>query len=897
MMGRLLQTCIPGSVSWTNLFFVYVVVVCTNVSSSSLPEVLRIGVLYDDIQTFDDEQLLLRILDRANWNATEARGAPSGTQFPRAAKLDLAFRKISPKDAFHSAKQVCKLLEQGLLALIGPRHPTTASLAKTACARHRVPHIYLHRELLGRGPPPDSASFTVTPSPEELGLAIRDLVVAQQWRHFTLVYEKPEALIRLQGILELQSPETGLPVSVTLRIIPPDHDLKPVLRDIAKAGESNLLLDVAARRLEELLKYAQKIGIVTEYHNYIVSTLDLHTVDLSDFRHSRTNLTGFELLERELWEQDPGVTREAYASMGIYPVFLRTRPTRKPLNVDSALAQDALEMLLQATKFLARTKSLGWPASVRCHSNPLGKTWVQARALIEAVKNLRFSGLSGPVFLDPFGRRYNLTLHVLQLKKAGLASIGSWSPESGLKITRTASMVQEEIMETLQNKTFKITTLINAPYVMLKESASRLSGNDRFEGFCVDLVREMSRLLGFRYQLRLVRDGSYGTRNRDGRWNGMVREIIDREADLALADLTITYSRDEAVDFTTPFMTLGIGILFRKPQENQALLFFLSPLSVDVWLCMALAYLGVSLLLCLVARFSPAEYYYSENTQLCDHHSGCPLRNRFTLLNSLWFTISAIMQQGCENSPRSVPARVIAASWWFFSFVVISSYTANLASFLTRERLRSPIDSAEDLARQSHIRYGCVRSGSTEAFFKESKSETYERMWQAMSGSLADSNADGVSRVQAGGYAFLMESTTIEYVVERNCQLTQVGGLLDSKGYGIAMPAGSPYRSHLSAAILRLQEDGTMQMLKNRWWKVGPPKHCPEQSRSETLRPGSASELGLAKVGGVFVVLLGGLGIACVIAFVEFFCKARSFSKSKHRKLPFELEEQKDSRV
>ncbi|EEC04270.1 conserved hypothetical protein, partial [Ixodes scapularis] len=283
---------------------------------------------------------------------------------------------------------VCKLLEQGLLALIGPRHPTTASLAKTACARHRVPHIYLHRELLGRGPPPDSASFTVTPSPEELGLAIRDLVVAQQWRHFTLVYEKPEALIRLQGILELQSPETGLPVSVTLRIIPPDHDLKPVLRDIAKAGESNLLLDVAARRLEELLKYAQKIGIVTEYHNYIVSTLDLHTVDLSDFRHSRTNLTGFELLERELWEQDPGVTREAYASMGIYPVFLRTRPTRKPLNVDSALAQDALEMLLQATKFLARTKSLGWPASVRCHSNPLGKTWVQARALIEAVKNV-----------------------------------------------------------------------------------------------------------------------------------------------------------------------------------------------------------------------------------------------------------------------------------------------------------------------------------------------------------------------------------------------------------------------------------------------------------------------------------------------------------------------------
>jgi len=52
------------------------------------------------------------------------------------------------------------------------------------------------------------------------------------------------------------------------------------------------------------------------------------------------------------------------------------------------------------------------------------------------------------------------------------------------------------------------------------------------------------------------------------------------------------------------------------------------------------------------------------------------------------------------------------------------------------------------------------------------------------------SNVEGVDRVikGKGSYAFLMESTSIEYVIERNCGLTQVGGLLDSKGYGIAMP-------------------------------------------------------------------------------------------------------------
>ena len=42
-----------------------------------------------------------------------------------------------------------------------------------------------------------------------------------------------------------------------------------------------------------------------------------------------------------------------------------------------------------------------------------------------------------------------------------------------------------------------------------------------------------------------------------------------------------------------------------------------------------------------------------------------------------------------------------------------------------------------------------------------------------------------------GQYAFLMESNSIQYQTERNCELTQIGGLLDSKGYGIAFTPGN----------------------------------------------------------------------------------------------------------
>ena len=61
---------------------------------------------------------------------------------------------------------------------------------------------------------------------------------------------------------------------------------------------------------------------------------------------------------------------------------------------------------------------------------------------------------------------------------------------------------------------------------------------------------------------------------------------------------------------------------------------------------------------------------------------------------------------------------MIAAMWWFFTLIMISSYTANLAAFLTVERMESPIESAEDLAKQTKIKYGCLESGSTRAFFR-----------------------------------------------------------------------------------------------------------------------------------------------------------------------------------
>lgn len=130
----------------------------------------------------------------------------------------------------------------------------------------------------------------------------------------------------------------------------------------------------------------------------------------------------------------------------------------------------------------------------------------------------------------------------------------------------------------------------------------------------------------------------------------------------------------------------------------------------------------------------------------------------------------------------------------------------------------------------------------------------------------------GLKRVKEGNYAFLIESTMNEYARNRDCELMQVGGLIDSKGYGIGTPTGSPWRDQISNAILKLQEDGSLQNLYSKWWKQNGALNC---DVVDDKKKDSANELGLANVGGVFVVLVVGLCLSVIVAILEFIWKAR----------------------
>ncbi|XP_035391343.1 glutamate receptor ionotropic, kainate 1 isoform X3 [Electrophorus electricus] len=739
------------------------------------------------------------------------------------ATLTYDIQRVNLFDSFEASRRVCDQLALGVAAVFGPAYSSSVSAVQSICNALEVPHI----QTRWKHPSADNKdTFFINLYPEHTSIsrAILDVVTYYKWESVTIVYEDSIGLMRMQELIKAPS-RSGM--KVRIRQLPPGSgDARPLLKEMKREQEFYAIFDCCHRTASELLKQLMSVGMMTEYYHFFFTTLDLFALDLEPYRYSGVNMTAFRLLNLD----NPyvvSVTQKWTADRQLAPPRFESGMMSGIMTTAAALMYDAVFLVALASQRASQMTV----SSLQCHRH---KPW-------------------------RYGHRF------MNLFK----EIGVWNTYTGLNLIEKQD-TSKNVTDSLANKTLIVTTILENPYVMYKKSDKVLYGNDRFEGYCLDLLKELSNILGFSYEVKLVSDGKYGAQNDKGEWNGMVRELIDHIADLAVAPLTITYVREKVIDFSKPFMTLGISILYRKPNgTNPGVFSFLNPLTPDIWLFMLLACLGVSCVLFVIARFTPYEWY---NPHPCNPASDV-MENNFTLLNSLWFGVAALMRQGSDLMPKALSTRIIGGIWWFFTLIIISSYTANLAAFLTVERMDTAIESADDLAKQTRIEYGAVRDGSTTTFFKKSKISTYEKMWAFMSSrkntAMVKNNREGITRVLTTDYALLMESTSIEYISQRNCNLTQVGGLIDSKGYGVGTPIGSPYRDKVTIAILQLQEEGKLHMMKEKWWRGN---GCPEEDGRE------ASALGVENIGGIFIVLAAGLVLSVFVAVGEFVYKARKNS-------------------
>ncbi|KAM9499165.1 glutamate receptor 4-like isoform 1-T1 [Salvelinus alpinus] len=661
-----------------------------------------------------------------------------------------------------------------------------------------------------------------------------------------------------------------------------DAAYRRLLEDLDRRQEKKFVIDLEAERLTNMLEQIVSVGKHVKGYHYIMANLGFKDINLERFMHGGANVSGFQLVDFSNPMVIKLMQRWNKLDQREYP------GSDSPPKYTSALTYDGVMVMAEAFRNLRRQKvDISRRGNAGdCLANPAAP-WNQGIDMERTLKQVRLQGLTGNVQFDHYGRRVNYTMDVFELKNNGPRRMGYWTDSDKLVLIQNEALLPNEILE---NRTVVVTTIMEGPYVMLKKNSELYEGNDQYEGYCVDLASEIAKHIGIKYKIAIVPDGKYGARDPETKiWNGMVGELVYGKAEIAVAPLTITLVREEVIDFSKPFMSLGISIMIKKPQKSKPGVFsFLDPLAYEIWMCIVFAYIGVSVVLFLVSRFSPYEWHTEEPEEGTDGPPSDQPPNEFGIFNSLWFSLGAFMQQGCDISPRSLSGRIVGGVWWFFTLIIISSYTANLAAFLTVERMVSPIESAEDLAKQTDIAYGTLDSGSTKEFFRRSKIAVYEKMWGYMKSAeptvFTKNTQEGVVRVRKskGKYAFLLESTMNEYTEQRKpCDTMKVGGNLDSKGYGVATPKGSLLRSAVNLAVLKLNEQGLLDKLKNKWWYDK--GECGSGGGGEKDK--SSQALSLSNVAGVFYILVGGLGLAMLVALIEFCYKSRN--EAKRMKLTF----------
>lgn len=807
--------------------------------AASLPSMVRIGGIFEESQKDGPTVLAFKY---AVHNINRDKGILPNTI------LDYDIQYISKNDSFRASKKVCSQISLGVYAIFGPSDTISRTHIHSICDALDIPHLETKIDVGNRV---REFSINLHPSQHYVNHAFQDVLRYLNWTKIGILFEKSCGLIQLRELIRSSG------IEMHIREIEPSS-YSQVLTEFKNKEINNIVIDTSTSNISLLLKGILQLQMNEYKYHYLFTSFDIESFELEDFKYNFVNITAFRLVDT-----GDGSVKEILKDMEFFSQQLDTRESdifRKDriIETEPALIYDSVYIFALGLQTLDLSHAITLSNLSCTEANP----WDGGLSLINYINSVEWKGLTGPIQFKE-GQRIQFKLDLVKLKQHSIVKVGEWSPQTGLNITDRSKFFESGSI----NVTLVVITILETPYVMMRYGKN-FTGNERFYGFCVDILDFVARETGFDYILDLVPDRKYGAKDPvSGEWNGMVAQLMKYKADLAVGSMTINYARESVIDFTKPFMNLGISILFKIPNTPPSRLFsFMNPLAFDIWIYVLAAYVLVSLTIYGVAKFSPYELHILNPCDIKNEEVG----NHFTLGNSFWFAIGTLMQQGSDYNPKAASTRIVSTIWWFFTLIMISSYTANLAAFLTVERMITPIENADDLASQTDISYGTLESGSTMTFFRDSMIETYRKMWRFMENRkpsvFTTTYEDGIKRVLEGNYAFLMESTMLDYIVQRDCNLTQIGGLLDAKGYGIATPMGSPWRDKISLTILELQEKGEIQILYDKWWKNAG-ETC---LRKDKNKQSKANALGLDNIGGVFVVLICGLVIAVIMSIYEF---------------------------
>ncbi|CAH1789880.1 unnamed protein product [Owenia fusiformis] len=533
--------------------------------------------------------------------------------------------------------------------------------------------------------------------------------------------------------------------------------------------------------------------------------------------------------------------------------------------------------------------------AIECGANHV---WENGSTMLHYMSTVDGDGVNNRINFNQMDGPEVSEFDIVNLNGDGWLPVGHWDNIRKLKFTNRSKIhfhgnqqIVTDYVSNLATKHLIVVTKVEEPFVMFtKPEPEDLNDikDHEIEGFCIDILKNLSSRIGFTYTLKRSDDNEWGIKNNITRkWNGMARELVDRNVDMIASSYTINKMRELDFDFTTPYVDLGMKLLMKADISEAPEPFrFLNPFSKDVYYYIILTTVLVSIYTSILNKLSPYDYHggfvYNKKPnprsvkgeREFNKHKYNSSRT-LSFMNSCWLSIGSLLHQGGAEYPRSLAARITTVMWWMGIVIIIQTYTANLAAFFTTGRLNTDINSVEDLGGQNKVIYGTIQGASPHQYFMDSNITLYRLMQEFMetSGGLMQDTKDAVERARKGNYVFIWDDIVLNsFVQSKPCNtLKTVGRLFGKIGYGFALQKNSPYKHELSTHILQLREIGFMDELKKKWFEDR--TECfgesTGESEADAALAAAGGRMGINHMLGVFLIIYTGLALSFAVLIIE----------------------------
>ncbi|CAF5039105.1 unnamed protein product, partial [Rotaria sp. Silwood1] len=379
----------------------------------------------------------------------------------------------------------------------------------------------------------------------------------------------------------------------------------------------------------------------------------------------------------------------------------------------------------------------------------------------------------------------------------------------------------------ISNVKLKIGVFEVHPFTMTQNIIDNSGQNyKKIIGYIPDLIDLLVNRMGFIPQITVVPGNST--------YNSLVDAVVNGVFDIVVADLTVTSARSERVSFSSSIFDNSLRVITRKRlTDSMDLMAFLKPLSVKLWMVLLAATICTGFLICLYER--------KDNEAL---------QNRSiigSIAMSIWYSFGNVVGYGVDFDVRTAAGRLITASLYMLSLVIIATYTANLASDLMVLKTKDIISGIDDIknGKLSYSRVGIVINSSIEDYYLREISGGIRNFYSLMTEKhIYTSLLNNIIDVA------IMDSGVLEYATSTiYCNLTLVGTGFDRSIFGIAMPKQWLYEEALDFNILSLRESGELDNLRIKWFQGSACSDSPDVSTSMSIE--STSGLFI-----IFIILL-----------------------------------------